>query len=109
MATENPWRARRIQAELEKLGIKVGLATVSRYLPKGGPDEEQRQRWMTFLRNHRDALSAMDLLLIPTVRFKRLYVWFEVGHKRRVVINCRSSKEFGPRTLFAKRRFLVST
>jgi len=74
MATENPWRARRIQAELEKLGIKVGLATVSRYLPKGGPDEEQRQRWMTFLRNHRDALSAMDLLLIPTVRFKRLYV-----------------------------------
>ena len=29
MATENPWRARRIQAELEKLGIRVSLATVT--------------------------------------------------------------------------------
>jgi hypothetical protein len=63
MATENPWRARRIQAELEKLGIMVRLATVSRYVPKGGPDEEQRQRWMTFLRNHRDVISAIDFLV----------------------------------------------
>ena len=30
MATENRWRARKIQAELSKLGIRVSLATVSR-------------------------------------------------------------------------------
>ena len=34
MATENHWRARKIQAELSKLGIEVSLATISRYLPK---------------------------------------------------------------------------
>jgi transposase InsO family protein len=87
MATENPWRARRIQAELEKLGIRVSLATVSRYLPKREPDHDRRQRWMTFLRNHRDAISAMDLLVVPTVRFKLLYVWFVIGHGRRTVLH----------------------
>ena len=38
LADENEWRARRIHAELEKLGFTVGLATVSRYLPKRAPD-----------------------------------------------------------------------
>ena len=50
-AGENGWRARKIQAELKKLGISVGLATVSRYLPKRNPDQDQHQRWKTFLRN----------------------------------------------------------
>ncbi len=49
LAVENGWRARKIQAELEKLGFTVSLATVSRYLPKREPDDAQRQRWMTFL------------------------------------------------------------
>jgi len=53
MATENRWRARKIQAELTKLGIRVSLATVSRHLPKTQPDPKQQQRWMTFLRNQR--------------------------------------------------------
>ncbi len=46
-ANENGWRARRIQAELGKLGINVSLATVSRYLPKRNPDHDQHQRWKT--------------------------------------------------------------
>jgi transposase InsO family protein len=29
--------------------------------------------------------EAMDLLVIPTVRFKLLYVWFIIGHDRREV------------------------
>ena len=37
MATENNWRERKIQAELMKLGIRVSLATVSRYVPKPNP------------------------------------------------------------------------
>ena len=32
-----------IQAELVKLGFTVSLATVSRYLPKRRPDEQERQ------------------------------------------------------------------
>ena len=39
LASENDWRARKVQAELEKLGFIVSLATVSRYLPKRRPDD----------------------------------------------------------------------
>jgi hypothetical protein len=52
LAFENGWGARKIQGELSKLGFAIGLATVSRYLPKRSPDPDRRQRWMTFLRNH---------------------------------------------------------
>ena len=48
LAIENGWRARKIRAELGKLGIPVSRATVSRYLPKRDPDHDQRQRWKTF-------------------------------------------------------------
>jgi len=34
----------------------VSLATVSRYLPKRKPDDAQQQRWMTFLRNHKNVI-----------------------------------------------------
>jgi putative transposase len=87
MATENGWRARRIQGELLKLGVRVSLATISRYLPKIKLDPGSQQRWTTFLRNHRDAIAAMDFFVVPTVRFKLLYVWFAVDHGRRRVLS----------------------
>jgi len=87
MATENCWRARKIQAELMKLGIRVSLATVSRYVPKTDPDPSQHQRWMTFLRNHRDLISGMDFFVVPTVRFRLLYVWFAIDHGRRRILH----------------------
>ncbi len=74
MATENSWRARKMQAELAKLGIRVSLATISRYLPKAEPRPDQHQRWMTFLRNHKDLIAGMDFFVVPTVRFRLLYV-----------------------------------
>ncbi len=77
----------RIRAELEKLGFSVGLATVSRYLPKRTPDPNKQQRWMTFLRNHRDGITAMDFLVVPTVRFRLLCVWFIIDHGRRRIIH----------------------
>jgi transposase InsO family protein len=87
MATENRWRARKIQAELVKLGIRVSLATVSRYLPKTQSDPKQQQRWMTFLRNHKDAIAGMDFFVVPTVRFRLLYVWFAIDHGRRRILH----------------------
>jgi len=87
MATENRWRARKIQAELSKLGIRVSLATVSRYLPKAEPDPGHQQRWATFLRNHRDLIAGMDIFVVPTVRFQLLYVWFAIDHGRRRVLH----------------------
>jgi transposase InsO family protein len=64
----------------------VGLATVSRYLPKRNPDHDQRQRWKTFLRNHKDGIAAMDFIVVPTVRFRLLYAWFVIGHGRRDIL-----------------------
>jgi len=87
IATENCWRARKIQAELMKLGIRVSLATVSRYVPKTKPDPTQQQRWMTFLRNHKDVISGMDFFVVPTVRFRLLYVWFAIDHGRRRILH----------------------
>ncbi len=87
MAGENGWRARKIQAELEKLGFTVSLATVSRYLPERKPDEGQRQRWITFLQNHKDVIAGMDFLVVPTLQFRLLYVWFVIEHGRRRVLH----------------------
>jgi len=86
-ANENGWRARKVRAELQKLGISVGLATVSRYLPRRGPDRDQRQRWKTFLRNHKDGIAAMDFIVVPTVQFRLLYAWFVIGHGRREILH----------------------
>ncbi|KPJ82988.1 MAG: hypothetical protein AMS19_05940 [Gemmatimonas sp. SG8_23] len=87
MATENRWRARRIQGELAKLGLRVSLATISRYLPKSRPDPGAQQRWRAFLRNHRDLICAMDFFVVPTVRFRLLYAWFLLDHGRRRVLH----------------------
>jgi hypothetical protein len=87
MATENGWRARKIQGELSKLGIRGSLATISRYLPKASPDPGNQQRWTTFLRNHRDLIAGMDFLVVPTVRFHLFYVWFAIDHGRRRILH----------------------
>lgn len=87
MATENCWRALKIQAELSKLGIRVSLATISRYLPKKERDPTQQQHWMTFLRNHKDVIAGMDFFVVPTVRFRLLYVWFAIDHGRRRILH----------------------
>ena len=87
LASENGWRARKIQAELEKLGVTVSLATVSRYLPRRIPEDDQRQRWITFLRNHKDVIAGMDFFVVPTVGFRLLYVWFVIDHGRRRILH----------------------
>ena len=86
-ANENGWRARKVQAELEKLGIYVGISTVARYLPKRDPHRNQHQRWSTFLRNQRHDIAAMDCLVVPTAGFRLFYAWFVIGHGRREVLH----------------------
>jgi putative transposase len=79
MATENGWRARKIRAELSKLG-NLGLTTLSRYLPKRGWGKDHSS---SFLGNHRDLIAGMDFFVVPTVLFTLLYVWFVPDHRRR--------------------------
>jgi transposase InsO family protein len=87
LAFENGWGARKIHGELSKLGFTISLATVSRYLPKRPPDLGRRQRWITFLRNHQDAIAATDFFIVPNVSFQLLYVWFLIDHRRRRLIH----------------------
>lgn len=42
---------------------------------------------MTFLRNHREAIAAMDFFTVPTLTFGVLYGFFVIGHDRRQVLH----------------------
>jgi len=73
MASENPtWGAPRIHGELLKLGFQISESTVSRYLAQWGSPRESGQRWLTFLKNHREAIAAMDSFTVPTATFRVL-------------------------------------
>ncbi len=87
MAAENgTWGAPRIHGELLKLGVAVSERTVSRYLQDQPRNRASRPSWLAFLRNHREAIAAMDLFTVPTVSFRLLYVFFVISHTRRQVL-----------------------
>jgi transposase InsO family protein len=85
MSRENPiWGAPRIHGELLMLGFEVAQSTVSKYMPQGrGP---RSQGWKTFLRNQAHAIAAIDLCVIPTVSFERLFAFLVLGHGRRQLL-----------------------
>ena len=88
MATENVgWGAPKIHGELLMLGFVVSERTVSRYLPRKPASPEAIKRWLTFLRNHRGAIAAMDFFVVPTVTFRLVYVWFAIDHARRRILH----------------------
>jgi transposase InsO family protein len=90
MAADNPtWGAPRIHGELLMLGIELSERTVSRYMPTRLIDPLARQRWRTFLHNHREALAAMDFFTVPTATFRVLYVFFVIHHARRALLHIR--------------------
>jgi len=41
------------------------------------------QSWKTFLRSHANAIAAIDLCIVPTVTYERLFAFLVVGHDRR--------------------------
>jgi transposase InsO family protein len=88
MAEENrTWGEERIAAELLlKLGIRVSARTVRRYMPidTGSGKRVPSQRWMTFVRNHCQAILACDFFVVVTARFRVLYVFvlMEVGTRK---------------------------
>jgi hypothetical protein len=66
MSTENPlWGASRIHGELQMLGFEVAQSTVSKYMRRGG--KPPSQNWRTFLRNHAEAIAAIDLCVVWTL------------------------------------------
>jgi transposase InsO family protein len=82
MSKENPlWGASRIHGELLMLGFEVAQSTVSKYMARGRTPPSQS--WKTFLRNHAQAIAAIDLCVVPTLTFERLFAFLVLGHGRR--------------------------
>jgi transposase InsO family protein len=87
LALENPtWGAPRMHGELRMLGFEVSERSVSRCLPRRRPPPGALERWLTFLRNHRGSIAAMDFFTVPTATFRVLYVWFAIEHARRRIL-----------------------
>ena len=82
----NPtWGSPRIVGELQKLGIEVAKSTVERYRPRcGGPPSDS---WKTFLDQHVKDLAAIDFFVVPTVKFKLLFVFIVLAHDRRRIVH----------------------
>ncbi len=57
------------------LGFEVAQSTVSKYMVQGGSPS---QSWKTFFRNH--AQAAIDLFVVPTLTFERLFAFLVLGH-----------------------------
>jgi putative transposase len=88
MVAENPsWGAPRIHGELIKLGFDLSEPTVSRWVRRAPRPHDPRQRWLTFLRNHHEAIAAMDFFTVPTLTFGVLYCFFVIGHDRRRILH----------------------
>jgi hypothetical protein len=85
MSKENQqWGASRIHGELLMLGFEVAQSTVSKYMVRGGTPPSQS--WKTFLRNHAQAIAAIDLFVVPTLTFERLFAFLVLGHGRRQLL-----------------------
>src|SRR6266536_3241051 len=93
MVAENPtWGAPRIHGELLMLGFDVSERTVSRWIRQTPRDPEPAKRWLAFLRNHREAIAAMDFFTVPTITFGVLYCFFVIGHDRRRILHFNITK-----------------
>ncbi len=88
MVAENPtWGAPRIHGELLMLGFDVSERTISRWMRRAPRDPEPAKRWLAFLKNHREAIVAMDFFTVPTITFGMLYCFFVIGHDRRRILH----------------------
>ena len=60
---------------------------MSRYLARLGRREDPSKLWLTFLKNHREVIAAMDFFTVPTATFRRLYCFFVNRHDRRKILH----------------------
>jgi len=89
MVAENPtWGAPRIHGELLMLGFDISERSVSRWMKRAPRNPDLAKRWLVFLRNHREAIAAMDFFTIPTLTFGILYCFFVISHERRRIPRC---------------------
>ena len=66
------------------LGFEVAQSTVSKYM--GRSRRPPSQSWKTFLQNHAEAIAAVDMCVVPTLTFERLFAFVVLGHGRRQLL-----------------------
>ena len=69
------------------LGFDLSERTISRWMKRAPRDPESAKCWLTFLRNHREAIAAMDFFTVPTLTFGLLYCLFVISHSRRRILH----------------------
>ncbi len=70
MVTENPtWGAPRIHGEVLMLDFDTSERTISRGMKRAPRNPETAKCGLAFLRNHREAIAAMDFFTVPTITF----------------------------------------
>jgi transposase InsO family protein len=88
LAQDNPdWGAPKIHGELLKLGFVLDERTVGRYLRRTDRRGDPGKKWLAFLRNHREAIVALDFFTVPTATFRVLYGFFVIEHGRRRILH----------------------
>jgi putative transposase len=93
IVAKNPtWGAPRIHGELLMLGFDISERTISRWMKRAPRDPERAKRWLAFLRNHREAIAAMDFFTVPTITFGVLYCFFIIAHGRRRILHLNVTK-----------------
>jgi hypothetical protein len=79
MSKENPqWGAARIHGELLMLGFEVAQSTVF---------EAAVAKLDAFRRNDAEAIAAIDLCVVPTLTFDRLFAFLVLGHGPRQLLS----------------------
>ena len=87
ISKENPrWGTERIRGELLRLGIVVSNRSIRRYRWRRVRAGDS-QLWGTFLVNQLHGIWAADLLVVQTVSFRILYVFFLIRHERRELLH----------------------
>ncbi len=88
------WGYERIQSELRKLGIRIGITTVSDILKREGihpvPDKERKYQpsnWKLFLSSHMNTLVATDFFTKPVLTWREwvdayVLVFIHLGSRR---------------------------
>jgi hypothetical protein len=74
-----------IHGELLKLGIEISDRSVSGIIGRNNP-KPPSQTWKTFIKNHMMDMVAVDFLVVPTIRFRMLFVFVVLSHERRKVV-----------------------
>ena len=66
------------------IGSFVGTLDGKSFMAR--PSKPLSQTWKTFLRNHAEAIAAIDMCAVPTLTFDLLFAFLVLGHGRRQLL-----------------------